>query len=166
MSEYQAFVVELNDNIAHVQINRPEKINAMNAAFWTEIIDIFQWIEDTDAVRAVVLSGALPLLLAATYAGLIATHYLGPHGGEGGFGSLDDVAALFRDRWALLAGWVHYLCFDMWTGAWELRDAQRRGMPHGLLVPCLLLTFMFGPVGLLLYFGVRRWYPQPAGAAI
>ena len=116
--------------------------------------------------RAVVLSGALPLLLAAAYAVLIATHYWGPHGGEGGFGSLDDVAALFRDRWALLAGWVHYLCFDMWTGAWELRDAQRRGMPHGLLVPCLLLTFMFGPVGLLLYFGVRRWYPRPAGAAI
>ena len=58
MSEYQAFVVELTDNVAHVQINRPEKINAMNAAFWTEIIDIFQWIEDTDAVRAVVLSGA------------------------------------------------------------------------------------------------------------
>ncbi|GAA0266675.1 MULTISPECIES: crotonase/enoyl-CoA hydratase family protein [Pseudomonas] len=58
MSEYQAFVVELNGNVAHVQINRPEKINAMNAAFWTEIIDIFQWIDDTDAVRAVVLSGA------------------------------------------------------------------------------------------------------------
>ena len=58
MSEYQAFVVELIGNVAHVQINRPEKINAMNAAFWTEIIDIFQWIEDTDAVRAVVLSGA------------------------------------------------------------------------------------------------------------
>lgn len=58
MSEYQAFVVELTGNVAHVQINRPEKINAMNAAFWTEIIDIFQWIEDTDAVRAVVLSGA------------------------------------------------------------------------------------------------------------
>ncbi|MBH8570991.1 DUF4281 domain-containing protein [Microvirga sp. STS02] len=112
--------------------------------------------------RAVVLSGALPLLLAATYAVLIATHYLGPHGGEGGFDSLDDVAALFRDRWALLAGWVHYLCFDMWTGAWELRDAHRRGVPHLLLVPCLLLTFMFGPVGLLLYFGVRSRFPEPA----
>jgi len=58
MSEYQAFVVELSGNVAHVQINRPEKINAMNAAFWTEIIDIFQWIDETDAVRAVVLSGA------------------------------------------------------------------------------------------------------------
>ena len=110
--------------------------------------------------RAVVLSGALPLLLAVAYAALITTHYLMPHGGEGGFGTLDDVAALFRDPWALLAGWVHYLCFDMWTGAWEVRDAQQRGVPHWLLVPCLLLTFMFGPVGLLLYFGVRRRYPE------
>ncbi|NBF12427.1 crotonase/enoyl-CoA hydratase family protein [Pseudomonas sp. Fl4BN1] len=58
MSEYQAFRVELADNIAHVQINRPEKINAMNAAFWSEIVEIFQWIDDTDAVRVVVLSGA------------------------------------------------------------------------------------------------------------
>lgn len=116
--------------------------------------------------RAVVLSGALPLLLAAAYAAFIAAHYLGPHGGEGGFGSLAEVAALFRDPWALLAGWVHYLCFDMWTGAWELRDAQQRGVPHWLLLPCLVLTFLFGPVGLLLYFGVRQRYPKPALATI
>src|SRR5476651_1982056 len=58
MSQYTAFTVELADKIAHVQINRPDKINAMNAAFWSEIIEIFQWIDDTDEVRVVVLSGA------------------------------------------------------------------------------------------------------------
>lgn len=58
MPDYQAFQVELKASIAHVQINRPEKLNAMNAAFWTEIIDIFQWIDETDAVRVVVISGA------------------------------------------------------------------------------------------------------------
>lgn len=58
VSEYQAFRVELADNIAHVQINRPEKVNAMNAAFWSEIIEIFRWIDDTDDVRVVVISGA------------------------------------------------------------------------------------------------------------
>ena len=56
MSDYQAFQVELNGNIAHVQINRPEKVNAMNAAFWTEIIEIFQWVDETDAVRVVVIA--------------------------------------------------------------------------------------------------------------
>ncbi len=58
MSDYNAFKVELNDKIAHVQINRPDKINAMNADFWSEIRDIFAWIEETPEVRVVVLSGA------------------------------------------------------------------------------------------------------------
>ena len=58
MSQYQAFRVELQDKIAHVVIDRADKINAMNAAFWTEIIDIFRWADETDEVRVVVLSGA------------------------------------------------------------------------------------------------------------
>ncbi|AYC32855.1 crotonase/enoyl-CoA hydratase family protein [Pseudomonas cavernae] len=58
MSDYKAFRVELKDKIAHVVINRPEKLNAMNADFWTEIVDIFRWVDDTDEVRVVVLSGA------------------------------------------------------------------------------------------------------------
>lgn len=58
MPEYQAFLVTVENKIAHVQINRPEKINAMNQAFWSEIIDVFRWIDDNDAVRVVVLSGA------------------------------------------------------------------------------------------------------------
>ncbi len=58
MTDYQAFHVELKDHIAHVQINRPDKVNAMNAAFWREIVDIFHWVDDTEAVRVVVLSGA------------------------------------------------------------------------------------------------------------
>jgi hypothetical protein len=105
--------------------------------------------------QALVLSGAWPLGLAVLYAAFIAGHYLGAHSGEGGFGSLAQVAALFHDPWALLAGWVHYLCFDLFVGAWQVRDAQRRGVPHGALVPALALTFLFGPVGLLVYAGVR-----------
>ncbi|UOQ77913.1 ABA4-like family protein [Hymenobacter sp. 5516J-16] len=108
--------------------------------------------------QAVVLSGALPLLLAGAYALLIGSHYLSPQAGQGGFSSLTEVAALFQDPWALLAGWLHYLCFDLSLGIWESLDARRRGVPHWLLVPCLLLTFLFGPVGLLLYSLVRRFY--------
>ena len=48
--EYKAFRVELIDKIAHVQINRPEKVNAMNVDFWEEIIEIFRWVDETDEV--------------------------------------------------------------------------------------------------------------------
>ena len=94
----------------------------------------------------------IPLILAAVYLGLLATH---APGGRGGFGSLAAVGELFADPWILLAGWVHYLAFDLFVGAWEVRDAGREGIPHWLVVPCLVLTFLVGPVGLLAYGAVR-----------
>ena len=102
--------------------------------------------------RYVVLTGALPLLLSALYTGLLVAHF---GTSEGGAGSLPEVMKMFRQPAMVLIGWVHYLAFDLFIGAWEARDARRRGVPHLALVPCLLLTFMFGPVGLLLYSGVR-----------
>lgn len=65
------------------------------------------------------------------------------------------MSALFADPWMLLAGWIHYLAFDLFVGGWEVRDAQQRGIPHLLVVPALVLTFMFGPAGLLVYLGIR-----------
>ena len=95
---------------------------------------------------------AVPLLLAALYSALIASHW----GGPGGFSSLADVALLFNNPWLLLAGWVHYLAFDLLVGSWEVEDARSRGIAHLFVVPCLILTFLFGPGGWLLYQGVRR----------
>jgi hypothetical protein len=54
-----------------------------------------------------------------------------------------------------MAGWIHYLLFDLFVGAWEVRDAVRRDVPHWLVVPCLILTLILGPIGLLLYVVVR-----------
>ncbi|KAA0693547.1 crotonase/enoyl-CoA hydratase family protein [Halopseudomonas laoshanensis] len=58
MPEYQTLLVEQTGNIAHIQINRPDKVNAMNKAFWEEIIQAFDWVDRTDSVRVVVVSGA------------------------------------------------------------------------------------------------------------
>ncbi|OON68498.1 ABA4-like family protein [Hymenobacter sp. CRA2] len=115
--------------------------------------------------RRLIRSGAWPLLLAATYAALLVVHYLSPHATEGSFSSLAEVAALFRDPWALTAGWAHYLCFDLCVGIWEVRDAERRGLPHILLLPALVLTFLVGPIGLLLYAALRQLRPTPAPGA-
>jgi len=54
-----------------------------------------------------------------------------------------------------LAGWVHYLAFDLFIGSWEVRDANRHGIPPWAIIPSLILTFLFGPMGLLLYFLIR-----------
>jgi hypothetical protein len=65
---------------------------------------------------------------------------------------LHAVAQLFYNPWFLLAGWIHYLAFDLFVGCWQVRHAQQQGIPHWMVVPCLILTFLFGPMGWLMYF--------------
>ena len=88
--------------------------NNVAVAGWLLLVLAPRW----RGTRAVVLNGALPLMLAATYVGLIGYQTVAHPAPGAGFGSLGEVAALFREPWALLAGWVHYLCFDMWIGGW------------------------------------------------
>src|ERR671914_689063 len=102
----------------------------------------------------------MPSLLAVIYVVLAAATLSRT---EGGFSSLAGVRTLFDNPWALLAGWTHYLAFDLFIGGWEVRDAQRRGIPHLLIVPVLVLTFLVGPGGLLLYLAIR-WFASDKGA--
>ncbi len=71
------------------------------------------------------------------------------------FSTLDGVMDLFTNKTAVTAGWVHYLAFDLMTGTWIKKNAEKYNMNHWLLIPCLLFTFMMGPVGLLMYLILR-----------
>jgi len=73
-------------------------------------------------------------------------------GDPGGFFSLAGVMRLFDSPWMTLAGWTHYLCFDLFVARWIMNDAPDAGY---WLTPILFLTLMFGPVGLLCYLAVR-----------
>lgn len=98
-----------------------------------------------------------PIVLGLVYAWLIAGVTVGgialPEGA--GFASLEGVMKAFTVKEAVLAGWAHYIVFDLFIGAWEARDAQRLGLNHFVVIPCLLLTLLVGPIGLLIYLMVR-----------
>ena len=94
-----------------------------------------------------------PFLLGRVYLYLVLVYF---EKAVVGFISLAGVTELFQNPYVLLAGWLHDLAFDLFIGSWEVRDAQRLGISHWLIIPCLGLTFMFGPIGLGLYF-VIRW---------
>lgn len=94
----------------------------------------------------------IPALLASLYLVLLAVH---APGAEGGFSSLAGVAALFRTEGVLLAGWVHYLAFDLFIGAWICRRAAAEGISPWIARLCLPPTFLAGPAGLLLFLGLR-----------
>jgi len=121
--------------------------NTVALVAWLALI-LFQrhrWATNVVVVAAV-------SLFAATYIPLIASRFFGS---SGGFSSLAGVAILFADPWLMVAGWLHYLAFDLLVGRWEAQDAASRGLSPWLVAPCLLMTFMFGPAGWLLYMSVR-----------
>ena len=103
----------------------------------------------------------VPLLIACLYGWLL---FSAPLPAGGGFKSLAQVARLFSAPQALLAGWVHYLAFDLFTGSWEARDALRLGISKWIVAPCLVLTFLLGPLGLALYLLIRLGMRREVGA--
>lgn len=115
---------------------------------WALLVLVPRWKWTARLVGPVLI----PALLSLLYLYLLAARWAIL---AGGFGSLATVRRLFDDPAVLLAGWVHYLAFDLFIGSWEVRDAQRLALPHLLVVPCLLLTLLFGPVGFLSYLVVR-----------
>ena len=107
-------------------------------------------------VRAIAWTASqvlVPVILALAYVVLI---WEGRSAFEsGGFGSIEEIRALFANDGVLVAGWFHYLAFDLFVGTWIAREGIERRIPGLLLVPCLLLTFLFGPAGFLLFLILR-----------
>ncbi len=99
----------------------------------------------------------LPLGLSALYTGLILTYF---SASGGGFGSIAAVRQLFASDYGLVAGWVHYLAFDLMVGAMMATKMDQMGLSRLSQAPLLGLIFMFGPLGVLLIwiteFATRR----------
>lgn len=112
---------------------------------WTQRIVTFAW----------------PLVVAVLYVYLLVSH---PSPPGSGFSTLAQVTALFSSPYALVAGWIHYLAFDLFVGAWETRDGLRLGISRWVLLPCQLLTFFFGPAGLALYLLLKLLLRGKVGA--
>jgi len=100
---------------------------------------------------------AIPALLSVGYTAIVLAYWAGA---EGGFDSLTNVMTLFTNPWIALAGWVHFLAFDLFVGAWAARRAREQGIPHLLMLPVLALTFLFGPAGLFAYFILALAWPR------
>ena len=116
---------------------------------WLLLVFLPRWRYSARFVAPVLI----PSILAVGYLTLFARN--SSPADFSNFGSLAGVKSLFQIDALLLAGWIHYLAFDLFVGSWEVRDAQSVGVPHLAVVPCLFFTFMLGPVGLLAYLVLR-----------
>jgi uncharacterized membrane protein YozB (DUF420 family) len=119
-------------------------VNPMALVGWMLLLLFPNW-KHTKHIITILFSS---LLFAGIYVVSLSISY-GKTGGN--FSTLEGVRLLFTNDFALLAGWVHYLAFDLFVGTWEVEDSKVNGISRFLMIPCLFLTFMFGPTGLLCY---------------
>ncbi len=130
---------------------------ALVLPFWLLLIFAPRW-----SVTQRLATFVAPLVIACVYIWMLAT---APHVAGAGFNTIPQVRALFSVDRALVAGWIHYLAFDLFIGSWQVRDARRLGIAHWMVVPCLVLTFLFGPLGLALYLLLRAAMRRRFGIA-
>jgi len=123
--------------------------NSTAMLMWALMIFLPKW----KATRFLIDYKVIPILLSIVYAIYIIQAIR--IGGMMDFGSLSSVITLFTEENAVLAGWVHYLAFDLLVGMWILDKNKTYGIHHLLIVPCLLGAFMFGPIGFLFFIIIK-----------
>jgi hypothetical protein len=119
------------------------------SVFWLLLIVAPKWIW-TDRV---VHTAFVPLALGLW---AIVLSVLGPPPPEGaGMGSIEAVMLLVGGEHGTLTLWTLVMGWDLLAGAWLARDARRRGIHHAWVIACLVLAFVYGIIGLVLYLLVR-----------
>ena len=94
----------------------------------------------------------IPLVLSALYTGLVLRYFFEA---GGGYGTLAEVKTLFLSDEVLVAGWAHYLAFDLMVGALIAARLDRIGVSRLIQGPILISIFLFGPVGVLFTFSIE-----------
>ena len=116
------------------------------------------------------LSGAFVMyagvgLLCAAYAAGLALVLARGGGAEADFTTIAGVRAIFASDAGATIGWLHYLAFDLFTGIWISQDGDRKGFARMVQAPVLVLTFLAGPVGLLIWLAIRESRARAAARA-
>jgi len=101
----------------------------------------------------------IPITVGLLYGGLMLAHF---SSSDGGFGSIVDLRTLFENDFVLLAGWVHYLAFDLFVGAWIADKSDAIELSRLIQAPILMTTYLFGPVGLVIFLSIRVMFTETA----
>ncbi|AEV87689.1 hypothetical protein ACWT_6677 [Actinoplanes sp. SE50] len=121
------------------------------APFWALMILLPGWT----GTRRIIGSPLIVLPIIGIYAVLIVPNlgHVLPAVANPTLGGIRD---LLGSADGAAAGWAHMIAFDLFAGRWIWLDARDRGMRHLILAPILLLTILFGPLGLGTHLVVRK----------
>ena len=120
-------------------------VNIAAMVMWFLLVFLPRW----KVTKFLIQYKFIPIALAIVYVIFIVQSLLA--GVVLDFGSLNSVKTLFTNENLLLAGWIHYLVFDLLIGMWILDLNKNLGINNLFIALCLIFTFMLGPIGYLLF---------------
>lgn len=130
-------------------------VNLLALIAWTGLILLPRWPALLSGILYLGI-GLLCLIYATGLIGLVSGLIPNPQGGGANFTTIEGVRAIFGSDGGVTIGWTHYLAFDLFVGLWIARDGDAKNISRFIQAPVLLATFMAGPLGLLVWLGLRE----------
>lgn len=124
-------------------------VNLLALAAWAALILLPNRARLIPVLRWGVV-GALCLFYASALLWALTVGF-GEAGPPASFTTIEGVRAIFATDGGVTVGWAHYLAFDLFVGLWIAERADAAGVSRLVQVPILLLTFVAGPAGLLIW---------------
>ncbi|WP_324291979.1 ABA4-like family protein [uncultured Erythrobacter sp.] len=130
-------------------------VNLLALIAWTGLILLPRWPALLSGILYLGI-GLLCLIYVTGLIGLLSGLIPNPQGGGANFTSIEGVRSIFGSDAGVTIGWTHYLAFDLFVGLWIARDGDAKNISRYTQAPVLLATFMAGPLGLLVWLGLRE----------
>jgi hypothetical protein len=130
-------------------------VNLLALIAWVGLIALPRWPALLSGVLYLGV-GLLCLIYAGGLIGVVSGLIPNPDGGGADFTTIAGVRSIFASDAGVTIGWTHYLAFDLFVGLWIARDADAKGVSRLVQAPILLATLMAGPIGLLVWLGLRE----------
>ena len=127
--------------------------------FWLILI----FFSDTKVCRIFVTSIFPFLLLSSAYIFILYKSYLSSYDFVSNFNlytSKDGLKNLFSNDFFIMMFWMHFISINLFTGGWIVKDSQKLAINKILIILPLVITYLIGPIGLLIYWLIRIFYAK------
>ena len=122
--------------------------------FWLILI----FFSDTRICRIFVTSIFPFLILSSAYIFILYKSYLSSYDFVSNFNlytSKDSLKNLFSNDFFIMMFWIHFISINLFTGGWIVKDSQKLAINKPLIILPLVITYLIGPIGLLIYWLIR-----------
>ena len=102
-------------------------------------------------------------ILSGVYIFILYKSYLIGYDFDGNFSlylGLSELSRLFEDHLYIMIFWTHFIAINLFIGGWIVKDSQKFSINKALMAVPLIITYLIGPIGILLYWIIRIFYAK------